>query len=390
MTLPFLSAPRWTRLATAAFVAVLAPLCFLGPGTDLDTGAVLHSGDRIVHGAYSASRAPGAPVHEALAGVLDWSLGGWAVNLASLVAAVALCAALWLLLDREGVPRPWLAAGFVAASPWLQIASTSTVDFVGATALLVCGALAVRRNHAVLAGVLCGLSVGMRMSGVLIMIAIVAADATGRDAHRDRALRVLVVGGIVGMLSFLPPFIAADGSLAFAQNDFSTTTPLSHLGRAFVKNVAYVGPVGFVLVLVALPALWRLRLVWSDRWTVRFAAIGFVLSEALFLRFPWKLGHLIPAAVCLSILLAEALRDRRVLLGSIVVAQLALGAVNVELLRPDVPNLAQRAEPTLKVGFGPLIIDTRCRLDDEDAARSGDIGRIEDVWNCARPWGNGR
>ncbi|CAB4754274.1 unannotated protein [freshwater metagenome] len=390
MTLPFLSAPRWTRLAAVAFVAVLAPLCFLGPGTDLDTGAVLHAGDRIVHGAYEASRAPGAPVHEAVTGVLDWALGGWAVNLASLAGALVLCGALWLLLDREGVARPWLAVAFVAASPWFQIASTSTVDFVGAAALLVCGALAVRRNHPVVAGVLCGLSVGMRMSGVLIVVAIVAAEATGRDAHRDRALRVLVVGGIVGMLSFLAPFLAAHGSMAFAQNDFSTTTPLSHLGRAFAKNVAYVGPVGFVLVLFAVPALWRLRLVWSDRWTVRFASIGFVLSEALFLRFPWKLGHLVPAAICLSILLAEALRDRRVLLGAIVVAQLALGAVNVEFLRPDVPNLAQRAEPTLRVGFGPLVIDTRCRLDDKDAARSGDIGRLETVWNCARPWGNGR
>ena len=126
MTHPFLSAPRWTRLAAAAFVAVLAPLCFLGPGTDLDTGAVLHSGDRIVHGAYVASRAPGAPVHEAIAGVLDWGLGGWAVNLVSLAAALVLCGALWLLLEREGVPRPWLAVALVGASPWFQIASTST------------------------------------------------------------------------------------------------------------------------------------------------------------------------------------------------------------------------------------------------------------------------
>ena len=121
------SDPRWARAGLAAFVVALVPLCFFGPGTDLDAGAVLLSGSRIVHGGYVASRAPGAPVHEALVGVLDL-LGDWAPNLLSMVAAVALFFAVARLLAREGVPRPWLAAALVGASPWFQIASTSTVD----------------------------------------------------------------------------------------------------------------------------------------------------------------------------------------------------------------------------------------------------------------------
>ena len=68
----------------------LLPLLFLGPGTDLDAGAVIRSGRSIVdHFHYTPSRAPGAPVHEAAVGVLD-RLGGTAgANLGSLVAAGA-------------------------------------------------------------------------------------------------------------------------------------------------------------------------------------------------------------------------------------------------------------------------------------------------------------
>lgn len=383
------SVPRWARAGLAAFVVALVPLCFFGPGTDLDAGAVLLSGSRIVHGGYVASRAPGAPVHEALVGVLD-VVGDWAPNLLSMVAAVALFFAVARLLAREGVPRPWLAAALIGASPWFQIASTSTVDFVAAIALLVGAALVLRRGHAVWAGVLCGLSVGMRMSGVLLVLALLAADATGHDPRWRRALRALVVAGVVSVLCFLPPYFAADESLDFARNDFTTSSPSAHLGRAFVKNLAYFGPLTLLLVAVAVPAVWQLRASWRDRFVVRFAALGFVVSEALFIRFPWKLGHLIPAMVCLALLLAEALRDRPRLFVAIILAQLSLGLVNIEFVRPNVPNAATSAELEVRFRRGPVFTDTACRRADTGAARSLDVERIDAVWNCAKPFGTGR
>jgi hypothetical protein len=379
---------RTPRFALLVFAVALAPLCWLGPGTDLDVAAVLDAGRRIMQGSYLASRAPGSPVHETLAGMLDWAFGGWAVNLLSLVSAVVLLVAMTMVAERAGAPRAFLGAAFVAANPWFQIASTSTVDFVAAAALLVCGVVLLRADRANLAGLACGLSIGMRMSGVLLVFAMVFAEATGRDRHRDRALRLLVVAGVVSVIAFLAPFVSADGSLAFARNDFSTGSPLSHVGRAVAKNLALFGPYVAVMLVVALPSLWRLRTRWFESWIVRFAAVGFVLSEALFVRFPWKLGHLFPALVCLALLLVEALRDRPKVLVALVVAQLALGVVNVELLRPDVPNSADKGSLTFRVRPGPLIVDTRCRVDDMDAARDGDIARLETVWNCARPWGS--
>lgn len=383
------SVPRRVLIVVALFIAALVPLCFLGAGTDLDSGSVLLSGDRIVHGDYVASRAPGSPVHESLVGVLDLVGDIWTVNLVSLVAAVVVCAAVYALLEREGVPRPWLGAALVAASPWFQIAATSTVDFVLAAALAVVGAVLLRRGSTVSAGVLGGLAVGTRMSTVLLVVAMAAAEATGRGRSPKRAVRFLVVAGVVALVAFLPPFFAAGESLAFAQNDFTTGSPANHLGRALAKNVAYVGPYAALALLATIPALWAARRDWSERWNVRFAATGFVLSELLFIRFPWKVGHLIPAMCCLAVLLAEVLRDRRRLFVVVVLAQLAMGVVNIELFRPDVPNAAGSASFDPRLRPGPLVVDVQCRLDDRDAARSLDIPRMEAVWNCARPWGTG-
>src|SRR5690606_14471722 len=51
------------------------PLTFLGPGTDLEVGGVYHAGQSIRDGDYQVSRIPGAPVFEAVTGVLH-ALGG--------------------------------------------------------------------------------------------------------------------------------------------------------------------------------------------------------------------------------------------------------------------------------------------------------------------------
>src|SRR5690606_12839157 len=56
---------RWPAVAGGVALVVAASVLTLGPGTDLDTGAVIRSGRTIMDGDYVASRAPGAPVHEA-------------------------------------------------------------------------------------------------------------------------------------------------------------------------------------------------------------------------------------------------------------------------------------------------------------------------------------
>jgi hypothetical protein len=380
----------------AAIVAAL-PVLFAGPGTDLDTGAVLQSGHRILDGDYVASRAPGAPVHEAAVGVLE-AIGGTTLsNLGSLAMAVVLVVALVLLLRREQVPNAELAAAFVVANPWFQVAATSTVDFVWAMGFATAGALALRSRRPAVAGVLFALGIGCRMSTVVVVAAALGAQllerpggaSSPRRSRRADALVAGAVAAVIGALLYLPPYFAAGSSLAFANNDFATSSPLNHLGRALAKDLYFFGPYATVALIVALPAVIRAFPRWRDSWTFRFGVLGVVASQLLFLRFPWKMGHLVPTLVFVAVVLAVALARRPQLLAVVVALELLFGVVNVELFRPDTPNEATGARFELDVRWGPFVVDSRCRAEDEDAWIGNDRTRLEAVWNCAKPWGTG-
>ena len=143
-------------IAGLVLAAVTLPLLLSGPGNDLDVANVFRSGRAIArHGTYLPSRAPGAPVHEALVGVLDLLGGPVLTNLASLLAAVALVVGLDRLLRREGAgPGARWAVALVTLNPWFVVAATSTTDYVLALAFVVGSANALRSDRPVLAGVL--------------------------------------------------------------------------------------------------------------------------------------------------------------------------------------------------------------------------------------------
>jgi hypothetical protein len=405
---------RWAPIAGIAAIVLLVPLLFAGPGTDLDVGAVIQSGRAILHGNYEPSRAPGAPVHEAAVGVLE-RVGGTALaNAGSLAMAVLLVAALVVLLRRERVPRPALATAVVVANPWFLIAATSVVDFAWATGLCLWGVVAMRAGRRVVAGVLFGLAIGCRMSTALLVVAALVAEVGAAGLRsiewrgvgwrgvgwrgggwREQLRPVVLIGviaAVVGALTYLPAYLHAGRSLAFAQNDFRTASPAVHLGRFVAKDIYFLGPFAFIALLVLLPAIVRgLRgvHVWRTSFVFRFAFVGLIAQQALFLRFPWKMGHLIPSLVCLALLLAVALAKQPRLLVALVALQLLFAVVNVELFEPNKPNGATGATFEVNPRWGPLVVDTQCRLEDEDAWVGNNQARLEAVWTCAKPWGDG-
>jgi hypothetical protein len=403
-------------VAGAVVVVALLPLLWMGPGTDLDVRAVILSGRSLVgDGAYVVSRAPGAPVHEAAVGVLDGVGGTVATNLGSLVAGIALTLLLAALLRREGVGRVGLSTAVVVANPWFLVAATSTIDFLWALALWVGAALVLRRHPTVLgaaaAGALAGLAVGARSSTALLVVGLALAEALdardlaaaeGREGAAPPPVRagvLLAVAGLVGALAFLPAFLSTDSSLAFAQNDVPTSSLAVQVGRFLTKDLYFVGPFAAVALLLAVPAVVRCLGRWRVDWLVRLGTTTVVISQLLFLRYPWKMGHLLPTLVGLAMLLARALRDRPRLLGAVVVAQLVYGVVSIGLVAPDTPNAATGGRLTFDPRWGALVVDVQCRLDDPDAweaptadelppgstERSAEE-RIAAVWDCAKPW----
>lgn len=397
---------RW--LAAGAVVALaLVPMTFLGPGTDLDVGAVIRSGRSIVRDrTYLPSRAPGAPVHETAVGVLEWAGRTVGPNLGSLAAAIVLAGLLVVLLRREGVRRAELAVAVVVANPWFLVAATSTVDFLWALALWTGSALVLRTRPswggAAAAGVLAGLAVGCRSSTAFLVVGLVLAHALEPrptssppdPADADRAppwAHALVAGAtaaVVGLVLFVPSYRAADSSLAFAQNDVPTSSLFVQVGRFLVKDLYFVGPFAAVVLLLCLPALGRVLLRWRTDWLVRLGLVTVLVSQVLFLRFPWKMGHLLPTLVGLALLLARALADapKPRLLAALVAAQLLYGAVNITLIEPDNPNAATGGELTFEPAWGAIVTDVRCRAEDPDAWEGPGVARLDAVWDCAKPW----
>lgn len=405
-------------MAATVLVAVAgAPLIVAGPGNDLDVANLFRSGRFIVgQGEYLASRAPGAPVHETIVGLADRLGGPMLVNLTSLLAAIAIVVGLDRLLAGEGLgpSRRW-AIAIVAANPWFVVAATSAVDFLFGLAFIVWAAVALRSGRPVWAGVFAGLSMGCRVGSSMLIAALLFAELTepwgssrrragdddapsataagdvpaptpdGASRGWRPALVVAVVAGLLTLLLMLPSYSAA-GGLSFAQNDFRTASPVVHLGRTAVKNVALFGALASVVALAAVPAIVRALRGWRASWLLRFAVPGFLLSELLFLRFPWKVSHLLPALLCGAIALAVALRDRPRLLIALAALQLLSCVVQVKVFSPDRPNQAEGAEIGLELTWGQVVQDAQCRRDHPDAYRGRQKVEVEAAWACSQPF----
>ena len=381
---------RRVGLVIAGLLALgYLPMVFLGPGTDLDVGGVWRSGQAILDGDYVVSRLPGAPVFEAVVGVLHAVGGSALVNLASLAMAALTAWALVTLLRREGVAHAEWAALVVLVHPVVWIAGTSMVDFLWATGFLLSGAVA-RRRSPVAAGVLYALAAGCRASSLLVAGAFVLADLLDRDpTMRRRGLVAGVVAVALTGVIYLPPLLVY-GSTVFDSGVPSSSLPVQ-IGRFGVKNLFFFGPVAVVTVAVLVPRLLRaIREGWSVSWLVRAGLLTFVVAELVFLRFPWKLAHLIPALLGLVLLLAGARLLSSRVLAVLLVAHLLLAVVNVRWAQPDRANQATGAEVSPTLVEGQLLRDLRCRLDgDRDAYRRADgLDELATTWDCVVPWGN--
>lgn len=380
----------------AVLVLGYLPLVFLGPGTDLDVGGVHDAGRSILDGGYEVSRTPGAPVFEAVTGVLHAVGGSVLVNLASVAMAALAALALVRLFAREEHPHAGWFGLALLLNPHVWIAGTSMVDFLWALALALAAANLQLSRRLAPAAVLYALAAGCRLSTLLLVGAFVVGDLLG-STPEDRRRLLGLGGGVLGLtaLVFVPPF--ATLGWGFLESDVPTSSLAVQIGRFGVKNWFFFGPLVIGLVLVLAPRLVRaLRDGWSTSAVLRMGALGAVAGQVLFLRFPWKLAHLLPVLVCVLLVLgaARVLTGRTVAL--LLVAQLVLGFVNVNLADPDRPDRATGGTFAPEVVRGQLLRDVRCRIDgDREAYRDPDRGdeggahvgaALLDTWNCVVPW----
>jgi hypothetical protein len=363
------------------------PLLFLGPGTDIDTFAVIESGRSIVgEGPYVVSRNPGAPVHEAAVGVLHAVGGTVATNLGTLVVALAGLVALWRMLRGAGVAHAGWWVLVVAAHPHVWIASTSTIDFMWALGFLLLGTERLFARRPLPATAWFVLAVGCRGATLLLVAAALAAHALGDRERAAEGVRVGAATVVLSALLFVPAWLAADRSFAFLQNELAVWSGLVlQGGRSIAKHLFFFGVPLLVVLLALAPGLvGAVRSRWRRSALLRFAVLAGVVTEAIFLWLPWKLAHLLPLVVVLIVVLGHSRWNRREIAIVILTVQLVTAVVTVHLVRPDTPDQATGAEWAPALDVGPLVRDVRCRL--EDRSRSPQLPPPERAfanWSCA-------
>ncbi|HET6773661.1 MAG TPA: hypothetical protein VFH36_10140 [Acidimicrobiales bacterium] len=342
--------------------AVTLPILWMGYGTDLDIEAVLATAGRIRDLDYLPSRNPGVPVVETIVALLDPVGGHVLVNLATAGALAATVVGIARLVQAWGHDNGDLVALAFLASPIVIIAGTQTADFVWATAFFVWGALALVRDRPLAAGVLLALTIGSRSSSLLLIVALLAAVAWD-PAGRRRCLRAAAVLVPVALLLYVPAWLSFDRTFGFLTATDGWYGLANNLGRFVVKNYAVGGVALAAVVAVALPALVRSLGRWNDDPMLRFAVLGLVATEALFLRVPWKPTHLVPCLMTLLLWVAASDRNRRRFLWVVVGAMAINGLVVFRPFIADVPNSTKGAdfEPAVTVGW--LLNELDCRAE---------------------------
>ncbi|MEO7557029.1 MAG: hypothetical protein ABIV94_10560 [Acidimicrobiales bacterium] len=388
----WLEARRWS----IALVAVpLVPLVLLGYGTDVDVANVRAAGASLRDGGYTYSRPPGSLPHEAAIAVLDWLGGSVAADLASLAMAMLLLVAFVGVLQRAGARHATAAALVVAANPFFIIAATSLADHVWALALLVVGIWLAQSKRPVLAGIGFGLSIATRLATGVLVAAYLVTAFRGCAERRSRrpTLVTAAAAGAVALACFVPAWLSVGRSREFLRNELQFISVANSAGRWLVKNELVVGIPAWIVLLVGAPILWAGARRWRTSPLVGFAVLGAIGSELIYLRFPWKLAHLLPVLVCVVIVLALSPRVSARYLFVLAAAQLLWGFVGLRVFVPDVTGSARHAQIDVALTAGPLLNDVRCRADGFGDVADSDPERAQAdslaAWACTNSWWDG-
>ena len=354
------------ELSERALVVVTAvvtlPILWLGYGTDLDIGDVLREADHIRTLDYEPSRNPGVPVVEAVVAVLDPVGGHVLVNLATALALVATVTGIARLVRAWGHGNGDLVALAFLASPIVVISGTQTADFIWATAFFTWGGVLLVRGRPVPAGLLFALTLGSRSSTLLLVTALLVA--VGWDGeNRRRALVATAVALPGAALLYVPVWLSYDRSLRFLDATEGWVSLPNNMARFLLKNYAVAGAALVVVLAVAAPALIRALRNWGTDPMLRFAVLGFLATEALFLRMPWKPAHLVPCLLALVLWIGASERNRRPFLWVLVAAMALNGLVVFRPFVADEPNSTGGGdfEPAVTVGW--LVNDVQCRVE---------------------------
>jgi hypothetical protein len=299
------------------------------------------------------------------------------VNLATAGALAAAVVGVARLVTEWGHANGDIVALAFLASPIVLVSGTQTADFVWAVAFLTWGALLLVRHRPVAAGVLLALAIGSRSSSLLLVAALGVALAWD-GAERRRVATAAAVAGPLAVLLYVPAWLWSGRGLGFLESTDGWVSVANNTGRFLVKNQAVAGPALIVVLAVAAPALVRSLRGWGRDPMLRFAVLGLLATELLFLRLPWKPAHLVPALLTVVLWIAASDRNRRPFLWLVVGAMALNGVVVFRPFVAEAPDTTSGGDFTPALTWGWLVNDVRCRAEFMDEPPRLDSG----AWAC--------
>lgn len=368
-----LASQRPSLLIVACMLLLQLPLVWMGQGADQDSVRVIRSAVTMIdEHRYTASRSPGYPVHEIGTAVL-YSAGGVILANLGTVAMSVLCILSFLkIATHYQIPNRHMLALLIIVNPIYWVNSTSTIDYVWALGFSLCGFYLILKRHFVLGGILFGLAIGARLSSGAILVPLLLAEVWF-ERKNWRVVRGCMLSSVlvalVGMLCYLPLFVASNNTLGFLGYYMGDFGVLGHVARFVYKNIYLWGlPLSIGLVAVLIFSVKDFRSSIRDSLTGRIIVIslGIVLAvEVTFLRFPLEMEYLLPILPFVALLIGHTTRKYPRIVVALIVLQLSYSVVNINLAIPDVPNYATHADIGLFAQTGYVLEDIQLRLADD-------------------------
>ena len=334
----------------------------MGPGSDADSIRELRSGTTLLwQHRYVLSRPPGYFPYEALCGILNALGGTVASNLATVAMSLAALDSFLMICRHFQIPHRNLLTLTMAIHPVYWASSSSTIDFVWALGCFLIGFRMLLSDHFWAAAAMCGLSIGIRLSSILLVVPLLVSELVARP-REARLWAAAGVTAVVGVSLYIPEFVASGNSLGFLTYYLGEWTLTDRVGRFIYKNVYFWGlPVAIFLGVFASMLMRKLL---SDRnWmTIVMLSGSIVLSfEALFFKLPVQRAYLLPLLPFALMLIGIGLRDRRRMLYTFAALVFSYNFISLSLARPDVPDRATRAIFGIVVEPGYLLTDVAAR-----------------------------
>lgn len=376
-------------------------------GSDWDSYALVGTYINFIDsGIYIPSRPPGFPVFEILIGLITYISNYLGLNnfeqgllIIQFLTLISLNVLIYNFFNRAGNKKS-LFFLLIVLSPIYLISGLSIIDyFLGSLFGFSALYLALYKNdlnyHQILISVLLSLAIGVRLSNVIFLFAILILFLT----KKENLNKIFITGFTTVILSsflYFPLYnnlynFYADTNIYNSSSEMSCVINLTNtdhdligrLGRFILKQINFFGTLGFIFFIILLKDV---KIKINNSTTSLF--LIFLFFQLSFLRLPTEEGHLIPAFIALMIMLNQLSQYSLKILLTAVVFTFLSNFIDIRFYEVDQVDSASEITFNLSISEGFFVEDYKLRNlkgTDKEFNYSNSQSTLFDAWKNGCP-----